>query len=405
MKEKTSYFVTRHDEIKGAGSGPSSHIPTLGAATTAIDQYRTAGIHSTNLPECGAAFTDVAALSALSRVAEGGLRSAADLEAAETALQALLLYEIVHTVVHAPKLDFGNGLISYKRWDQDARSDFAFELMGICDGRDFLIAPEFLESDGEQITGATFADSPLLGKRLDSLVPGFAYWNDTIADAVNTAVAEHGIPAYLSDPLLVRSRRGDGFAKHFYERLRVPWNQVTEDIPPVECTFSLPPLLAIVLDRLNNRQDLKSELVALREELADVRTELREFNSVVTAATTQQEIARRVKWITESFDAIIPESSLRGGERFLRRLAIVQRISRPIVKFMAGFVTKTGPSLDELMRVAPTLRGTQISAVGKQHHFVGSSRQCARNCYPAIPTFMASTFRIAIYLLYIVSTQ
>lgn len=354
MEDLTSYFVTSYDETRRGGSGPSSDIPTLGAATSAIDQYRTAGIQSTNLPELGAAFTDVTAITALTKVAEGGLASIRDLEAAETALQALLLHDFVHVVVHAPKVEYSTGVVSYHRWDQEARSEFSFDLMGLARGRDFLIAPEFLRTDQGVVISATFADSPLIGRRLDSLTPGYEYWTPTVADAINAAVAQHGIPAYLTNPLLLKSRRGDGFAKSFYHRLRISWDQATGGIPAVECAFNVPPLLAIVLHRLNNREDLKSVLEALREELAPARNELREFNSVVTSSVTQLEVARRVKRINESFDAIMVEASLTSAERKQRRLAFIQRLSRPIIKFMAGFVTKTGPSLDDLLGMAPT---------------------------------------------------
>src|SRR3954453_5188237 len=116
MQEHTSYIMLRPDETRGMGDGPSSHIPSLGAATSGIDQYRRIGINSTNLPELGAAFTDITAVAAISRLAEGGISSYADLEAAETALQALLLHDIVHIIVHAPKVDYGNGLITYRRF-------------------------------------------------------------------------------------------------------------------------------------------------------------------------------------------------------------------------------------------------------------------------------------------------
>jgi hypothetical protein len=354
MEDRTSYFVINYDETRGAGSGPSSFIPTLGAASTALDQYRTAGIHSTNLHELGAAFTDITAIAALAKVAEGGLASVRDLEAAETALQALLLHDIVHVVIHAPKVDYGTGMISYSRWDQRARSNFAFELMGLAAGRDFLVAPEFLRADGGVVVSATFTNSPLIGRRLDTMTPGYQYWSPNIADAINAAIAQQGIPAYLADSLLIKSRRGDGFAKNFYHRLRISWDKATEGIPPIECAFNVPPLLAIVLNRLNNRQDLKAVLVALREELVPVRAELREFSSIVTASTTQQEVARRVKRLNESFDAIMVEASLTSAERVQRGLALVQRLTRPIIKFMAGFVTKTGPSLDDLLGVAST---------------------------------------------------
>src|SRR5688572_21767281 len=107
MEDKTTYLVTRLDEMPGIGQGAGSYIPTFGAATTAVDQYRTVAVHQTNLPEQGAAFTDVTAAAALAKIAEGGLSTQKELEAAETALQALLLHEKVHVLTHAPKIDGG----------------------------------------------------------------------------------------------------------------------------------------------------------------------------------------------------------------------------------------------------------------------------------------------------------
>jgi len=349
MDEQISYFMHELDETRALGGAASSHIPTLGAATTAVDQYRTYSINANNLPALGAAFTDIASVTALARVAEGGIRSHRDLEAAEIALQAILLHDIVHVIVHAPKVDFGSGLISYQRWDNNARTDAAFELMGLARSRDFLIAPEMVKVQDGLIVSATFADSPLLGRKIDSLTPGYDYWNVNVGDAVNAAISQHGIPVYISDPLLMKTRRGDGFAKGFYHRLKVSWQKATEGIPEVVCSFSLPPMLAIVLDRLDNRQDLKAVLRDLREELAPVRQELREFNDIVTAPISQQEVARRVKYINESFDAIMLEASLSSAERIQRRLAGVQRLTRPLIKLMAGFVTKTGLTSDDLL--------------------------------------------------------
>jgi hypothetical protein len=99
MTDRSQYYVIRLDEVRGFGSGPSSPIPSLGAATTALDQYRTVAVALTNLPDLGAAFTDVHAVASISRVAEGGIADVATLEAAETALQALLLHDIVHVLI------------------------------------------------------------------------------------------------------------------------------------------------------------------------------------------------------------------------------------------------------------------------------------------------------------------
>lgn len=48
IEDETSYIVTSPDEVRGLGRGPSSYIPTFGAATSAIDQYRTIAVQQTN---------------------------------------------------------------------------------------------------------------------------------------------------------------------------------------------------------------------------------------------------------------------------------------------------------------------------------------------------------------------
>lgn len=333
------------DETRGFGAGPSSPIPTLGAATTAVDQYRTVAV-STNLPNLGAAFTDLEAVASLARVAEGGISSAAQVEAAETALQALLLHDIVHVLVPAPKFKLDNGLVSYVRHDGTARTQFGFNLFALAASRDFLVAPERLDLDGDVVTASTLIKSPLVGVTLDEL-RSEPYAHGDVIEALNVAIESHGIPAYLTDPLLIRSRRGDGFAKRFYHRIRQPWDKAVGDIPPIVCTFALPPLLAIVLNRAGNRAELRSIIADLRAELAPVRAELRGFNTIVTQSTSQSEIEQRVRRITESFDAIFPESRISGAERRSRRILKIQGLVRPVVKFAMGFVTRTGASFED----------------------------------------------------------
>lgn len=352
IEDKTSYIVTSPDEVRGLGGGASSYIPTLGAATSAIDQYRTVAVHQTNLPELGAALTDVTAAAALAKIAEGGLSSHRELEAAETALQALLLHERVHVLTHAPKVDHGNGLVTYARQDAGRRTNLAFQLMNLAGSRDFLIAPEFLRVKDGRVVSSTSIRSPLVGKMADQLAQGRPYWSEDVEDAINVAIEMHGIPAYLTHPALVRTRLGEGFAKQFYKRIRQPWDQAVGQMPKIVCTFSLPPLLAITLDRLNNRADLASVLADLRDELAPVRRELLEFNQVVTASTTETEVEARVRRINESFDGIVPEARLTDVQRRRRMALSIQKLARPLIKFAAGFVTKSGASFQDALNAA-----------------------------------------------------
>jgi hypothetical protein len=352
MDDHSQYLVLYPDETRGFGNGPSSYIPTFGAATTAIDQYRTVAVASTILPDLGAAFTDIYAVAAIARVAEGGITEIAELEAAETALQALLLHDIVHVLIPSPKVDMGNGLVTYIRQDRDQRTQFGFDLFSLAKSRDWLVAPEFLRVTDGIVGTSTLPASPLIGMQLDKIRSGIKYWHDDVTEAINVTVESHGVPAYFTDPALVRSRRGDGFSKRFYHRIRQPWNKAVGDIPPIVCTFSLPPLLAVVLNRLNKRADLQSVIADLRAELTPVRVELREFNSIVTQSTSNAEIEARVRHITESFDAIIPESRLSGAQRRKRLILSIQRLASPLIKFAMGYVTKGGASLEDGLKAA-----------------------------------------------------
>jgi hypothetical protein len=351
MEEHSQYLVVP-DEVLGFPNSPSLAIPTFGAATTPIEQYRTVAVASTNLPDLGVAFTDGNAVAAISLVAEGGLTDVMQLEAAETALQALLLHNIVHVLIPAPKADFGNRLVSYIRGDSGQRTAFGFELFSLAKSRDWLIAPEFLRVTDGVLIRSTLQNSPLVGMTVDQFRTGMSYSNADVNDAINVAVESHGVPAYLTDPALVRSRRGDGFSKRFYHRIRQSWDEAVGGIPPVVCSFSLPPLLAVVLDRLNSRADLRTVIADLRDELAPVRDELREFNNIVTQSTPQAEIEARVHRITESFDAIVPESRLSGAQRRRRRILSIQGIVRPLIKFAMGFATNNGASLENGIQVA-----------------------------------------------------
>lgn len=330
MDDRTRYWVVIPDETSGGKGGPGSHIPTFGAATSALDLYRTVGVAETNLPELKAAFTDVSAVAALSKIAEGGISAAADLEAAEIALQALLLHDIVHVVTHAPKLDYGNGLIGYMRLDEGLRTNLGFEIMKLAGSRDWIFAPEIVRVEDGTIVETGLNDSPLRGMQVGAIGSRTRYWNTDIALGISAALGDHAVPAYLTEPDLLRPRRGDGFHKHLCSRLNESWRRATADVPPVTCTIALPPMLAIVMNRLTNRADLISGVRDLREELQPVREELKTLNELATKATDQGDVERMTKRITEAFDDIVPETRRSPAEKRLRTIMRVFRLAKPI---------------------------------------------------------------------------
>lgn len=130
------------------------------------------------------------------------------------------------------------------------------------------------------------------------------------------------------------------------------WATATASTPPIYCSFTLPPLLAIVLDRLNHRDDLKTTLAELRSELSECRTELRTFNSLLDKPLTQAELQRRISRITASFDAIVPSTRISKEERRLRGLAVVQRLVSPLMKAWVRLLLSSGVSYGEMLKAA-----------------------------------------------------
>lgn len=353
--DRTQYLVIRPEETRGFGSGPSSYIPTFGAATSTIDQYRMVGIQKSNLDQLSVALTDIDSVAALAKIAEGAISNYQELEAAETALQALLLHDSVHVITAAPKIQYENGMISYLRQDDGKRSQLGFDLFSLANSRDWIIAPEFIHERQGKIVQSSLDKSILVGKNIDEIRGKgnvFDYLSDGIADSLNATIQEHGVPLFLSNENVIKTRRGDGFSKRFYHRMRISWKKSVGDMPPVVCTFSLPPLLAIVLDRLNNRADLFSVIAELREQTTKVRVELHQLNELITSSQTQAEIEAQLLVIDQSFDAIIPESRLSKAQRFRRRFSTIQKVASPIVKFMAALAGNSGLSYEDILGIA-----------------------------------------------------
>jgi len=353
--DRTKYIVSRPEETRGFGTGPSSYIPAFGAATTAIDQYRVLGIAESNLDSLSVAITDIASVTALTKIAEGGIADHRDLEAAETALQALLLHDSVHVITAAPKIEYESGMVSYLRQDQGKRSQLGFDLFSLASSRDWIIAPEYIQENQGMIIQSSLKGSILTGKSLAEIRDDdgrFEYRSDTITDSINATIQEHGVPLYLSDENVINTRRGDGFSKRFYHRMRISWNKSVGDMPPLVCSFSLPPLLAIVLDRLNNREDLLSVVAELREQTRSARIELLQLNELITSSQAQAEIEAQLSAIDRSFDAIVPESRLSKAQRMRRRFSVVQKVTHPILKFMAAMAWSMGLSHADILRAA-----------------------------------------------------
>jgi len=320
----------------------SGYVPTFGSKAQAIDLYRCVSYSGSDLSKAGYSFTEVTSASALARLIEGEVTSINDLAGAEAALQALLLSEAPQVYVPAIKTFHENGFQSYHRVDNGLRTNLAFELFQDEASWDFLAASECVQVCDGKIMSSSDRKSKLVGRVLSEL--NFTDLNSgQVSQGAPLVLSDMlSVPSYLSDKSSLRARRGDGFQKRFYSTLNLSWEKAVSNIPPVVCSFSLPPLLAIVMDHADNRQDIPAVIKSLRQALAEVRSELRGLDMLATHAKGQAQIEAAVRHLEQSFSAIIPESRLTRSELNIRKLNIVQKVVRPIIRYAAGFFINNG---------------------------------------------------------------
>lgn len=393
-KPTASYYVTHPDETAGFSNGAGSYIPTIGAPTAVIDHYRTIGIHQTNYSQISMALVDVTSIIGLAKIAEGGISTYKDLLSAETALQALLLHDFVDVLTYGPKIRLDSGIISYLRGDRELRSRLGFELCMLAGSRDLLICPEYVVQENGIIISSTLVGSVLIGQKVDLLNDGVIrspdYWNNHIQDKYISTAIEHRVPLYLSNES-VSQRAGDGFEKNFYHLLKMSWDKSIAKVPPIVASLNLPPLLAIVLDRLNKREDLLTIIRDLRAELEPVRIELFEFNRMIDRSFDQTELERRSIRISEAFMGIIPESRMSSTEKLRRSVGKVFNVVKPLVNMFAASneislekALELGANVDKILNSGHVVNRTvtsktfaglvktdSIQALAK-HHFTAS---------------------------------
>lgn len=320
---------------------PSSFIPSIGSATTAVDQYRTAAIHSSNLTEINAIFIDSCAIASLGRLLDGKVESHLDIEYIELALQALLLHEIPFVFSLAPKIYTPEyGLYTYSRTDAGLRSSVCFDLINKIGGRDWLLAPELLTIERGQIVSSNLPQTlgPSLKLKAHNDIDEITSYSATyINDSIFAFMQDHNIPYYSVNDNIV-PQNGKMFAKQFYHRMRVGWRRNISDITPVTSSVEVPPLLAILLHKSGSRDKILEKILEMRDEIRESRKELFEFNKIPLKSISNADIVDRIRHINASFDAISSEANMTNVQRNRRKIFSFLNIAGSIINASLAFL-------------------------------------------------------------------
>lgn len=332
MIPQTNFIVTRPEETRGLGNGPSSYIPTLGHIASAYDIYRTVAIAEINNAPESWVFTDIDSVAALGRIVDGPITSGQDIAKAESAIRAALLYEFAEVTVPCVKADHGNGLIGYLRFDKEFRNGASFEAFSCAPCRDHLLAVEFVNLKDGEIIQSSFSESGLIGKTTSDAVQNLNYVTHRTSEVAATLPMQLGAATHYTGPIYsaVTDRNPSGFIDELYRRVYRPWMDVAQAGPHLRFELKLPPLLAIVLHRSNFRSDVPTVLKELREEMAHIRADLVRLNHMIDSCLEQSEIYAHTQRISESFDAVVAESLLTPVEMRNRRIISIFNLIKPV---------------------------------------------------------------------------
>jgi hypothetical protein len=207
-------------------------------------------------------------------------------------------------------------------------------LFNLASTHDLLCASDYLTVDDGTIVYQSVGKTRLMGRRLTDIGP-WDMWNDT--KDYGPAIA---LDLKVSGYFLNSGTRGrDDFVQRFYGSIKASWADQIRQVPTFDVHVSMPPLVAVVLDRAANRQNIPQVIADLRDELAEIRAELCEFDHLARDIRSQAEAENFSRKLFESFLAIVPESRV---DRGFKPLAKVWQLGRPI---MTAYSMVTNPTL------------------------------------------------------------
>jgi hypothetical protein len=318
----TEWIVSRRDD---------SHplIVTLGHPARVMDLFRVVGVHRTGHEGLNSCFTDVRTAVGLARLIEGGVASMADIEGAESGLQALMWHDRISIIVPGFKYRQGD-IVSYAR-AEEPRSDLAFELFKPCEPFDETYATEEVRIEDGHIVSSSYAQSSIVGLDFGKAIREYLSLTPVQAAAISSIPAKLGAPAYFSDPLVERFTGKRGFFGEFYKAVRREWDDATAVVPDVDFSVSLPPLVSIVLDRASDRDSIPQAVHEVRDELAPVREEMLRFSETLRfGAYDQRQVEARCRELKESFQAVVRASRKPHRPLVLTLLQLYSAVKSPI---------------------------------------------------------------------------
>ncbi|ETX09438.1 hypothetical protein MUS1_08775 [Marinomonas ushuaiensis DSM 15871] len=350
------------------GENTSPYVPTFGLPASGADLYKILSVEYIKNPAPSWCFTDVDSAAALGRIIDGPITHGSDLAAAETALRAILFHEKVDVLIPTIKVNEGN-FSRYERLDRGIRNEASFKAFQIANAFDFLPAVELVQVGEGKILTSTNPNCNFISDDYKNLNLQYNSTLNAVADFAHALPIQSGASTCFSNPALMKGipHSAAGFIDKLHKQVDLSWN--VKSTPSMGLNISLPPLLAIVLSRSNNREDIINTLKEVRQELCDSRVELATLNEMLDKCMDHRDIEYQSQRYEESFSCIVAESRLTNAQVNWRSLKKIYRWMLPAVQLtsMAVNPLTIGP-----VELAKLYRST-VSAVNKDERLVSRS--------------------------------
>lgn len=236
-----SFVVSRPEETLTEDGVAISPIPTLGHVAMAHDHYRILGYAEHNTASFNVCFTDVSSCVALGQIVEGPIVGFETIEAAETALNALLFHLNVEVFIPTLKVEV-NGMRTYARPDTGTRSQLVFDLFNIARTRDWLCAYDYALVTHGKISRTEKRDTRLRHVEYGDFRKFQTISAPRAADVIAGLALDFKMPGYFSDRHLIeRYKSPQTFTHELYDRMEVPWKACVASVPGAQFNIEVPP--------------------------------------------------------------------------------------------------------------------------------------------------------------------
>ncbi|MEI7510979.1 MAG: hypothetical protein WCJ84_02350 [Candidatus Peregrinibacteria bacterium] len=298
----------------------SSYIPTLGNQSYADNIFLMRFEGSIKRESSNSCFLDIESCNGLSRVINGGIMSYQDVIGAEATLHALVWHDQVDIIIPSFLLsDIFNKDNSFYKRTSNPLNDI-YEILNLVKGedstfisKDALFPVEYGFFDKDFIIQKTnFPTSILLGKKTSGNFENYLEECQLQQQGLCYIPKKSYSPTYFTNTFL--SNTEESLERYLHNTLNEKWLKNNN----VKCINSsqiiLPPLLSILFNRakgshlgIKNREKLLKELLILRGELKDCRSEMKKLSNLFssTKCISQKDLINEEKVILESFNKIV----------------------------------------------------------------------------------------------------